>query len=280
MQQIDRNQIAYREYIRVQLTDTLKTGVAYFASMQIRLGLSCNICCNGLGMYFSSEALNSRIKSNYPVKPQVEYKNNLIIADKEKWTQVCGTFRASGNENYLIIGNFLSNQQMKYQVIDENLLQTQHTTPSAYYYIDNVEVIEYNDTLQLDCDGLVNKVPLAFKGELNRDTKWVLKNLYFDVDKAIILEESFYELDQLAAEMKSKVNYKINICGHTDNTGTADHNQQLSENRALAVRNYLLNKGISKFRMSFKGFGDTQPIAENNTKEGKQLNRRVEIEVF
>lgn len=278
MQQLDRNQIAYREYIRVELSDTLQKDKLYVASMQVRLGQSSVVSCGGMGMYFSANPMNSNQSFNYPVKPQIIFSENKIINDKDVWTQVCGTFMASGGEKYLIIGNFLSDQEIPYKEWDENLIQTQNINPAAYYYIDEVKVLKYNDTLNFVCEGLEVKIPEYFKGTLEPDTKMVLKNLYFEVDKAIILKESFYELDQLAFELKRKSHLKITINGHTDSTGNEEYNQKLSEDRASAVRNYLLEKGVSKFRIITNGFGATQPIAENSTDEGKQLNRRVEIE--
>lgn len=280
MQQFDPHQIAYREYIRIKLTDTLQAGNKYYASMQIRLALSCNISCNGIGMYFSDMDLNSPRKINYPFEPQIVYSNNQIIDNKNNWVQLCGTFTANGDEIYLIIGNFLSNQKMQYKQLDENLIQTQSISPMAYYLIDDVKVFEYNDSLIVACGSAPEKKVKPFEGKLERDEKLILKNLHFETDKAIILENSYFELNKLVYALKKNTTLKIKINGHTDNTGGQQYNQELSEKRALSVRNYLLQKGISNLRMSVNGFGDTQPISDNNSVEGKQLNRRVEIEVY
>ena len=76
--------------------------------------------------------------------------------------------------------------------------------------------------------------------------------------------------------MDDNESLEIEIHGHTDNQGEEDYNQTLSENRAKAVYNYLIGKGIAKERLSYKGFGESKPIATNDTKEGRQLNRRTE----
>ena len=73
---------------------------------------------------------------------------------------------------------------------------------------------------------------------------------------------------------------KIEISGHTDNVGDANFNLKLSENRASAVYNYLLEQKIAPERLTFKGYGQTQPIADNSTEEGKSLNRRTEFMVI
>lgn len=279
MRQIDRNQIAYREYIRVELSDTLQKGMNYYASMQIRLGQSCVVSCNGLGMFFSENTLTSYATINFPVKADVAYNDDNIISTKEGWTKVCGSFIAAGGEKFLLIGNFLSNQQMEYKEWDENLIPTPNISPMAYYYIDDVKVEVYSDTANYYCEALQINVPVDFEGKLDSKKRMVLKNLYFETDKAIILKESFFELDQLAYELRQNITIKLAIYGHTDNVGTKEYNQKLSENRARAVRNYLLEKGVSKFRMTTKGLGDLKPIANNETEEERQLNRRVEIEV-
>jgi len=280
MQQIDPHQIAYREYLQVELADSLKKGSIYFVSFQVQLGLSCNIACNGLGIFFSKDAMLAYETVNFPIKADVLNSANNVIKDKNKWTQICGTFVAHGNEKFVTIGNFYSNQEMQYQLLDENLIVTPHINPMAYYYIDDVQVLLYNDSLKLACSESQNQIPVAFKGYLKKQTKMVLEHLYFETDKSIILKESYYELDNLVSSLRRNNTLKISICGHTDNTGNIAYNQLLSEQRALAVKNYLISKGVSKFRISTQGKGDSQPISNNQTDEGKQLNRRVEIEVY
>ena len=73
---------------------------------------------------------------------------------------------------------------------------------------------------------------------------------------------------------------KIEISGHTDDKGSGEYNQKLSENRDKAVVDYLVENGINKERMKFKGDGETNPIATNETEEGQQLNRRIEFKIL
>jgi outer membrane protein OmpA-like peptidoglycan-associated protein len=109
--------------------------------------------------------------------------------------------------------------------------------------------------------------------------KIVLKNIFFDFDKASIRSESSAELDRLTKMMNDMPSLKIEISGHTDNIGSAAYNKTLSENRAKAVVDYLIKKGISSNRLSFVGYGFDQPIASNDTEEGRQQNRRTEFKV-
>lgn len=111
-------------------------------------------------------------------------------------------------------------------------------------------------------------------------SKIVLKNIFFDFDKATLRKESFNELENLTKLLNDVPSLKIEISGHTDGKGSAAYNLTLSDNRAKAVVDYLVGKGISKDRLVAKGYGLTRPIATNDTEEGRQLNRRTEFEIL
>lgn len=107
----------------------------------------------------------------------------------------------------------------------------------------------------------------------------VLKNIFFDTDQYTLKSESSGELNKLLTLLKSNPDIHIEIGGHTDNTGNFKHNELLSENRAKAVFNFLVSNGIVEKRMSYKGYADTVPIADNRTDEGKAQNRRTEFKI-
>jgi len=110
--------------------------------------------------------------------------------------------------------------------------------------------------------------------------KIVLKNIFFDFDKASLRPESTAELERLQKLLTDLPTLKIEISGHTDNKGSESYNKTLSENRAKAVVEYLISKSIDKSRLEFKGYGLSQPIAGNETDEGRQLNRRTEFKIL
>lgn len=103
-----------------------------------------------------------------------------------------------------------------------------------------------------------------------------LKNLFFETDKYAIQAESFPELDRLAEVVKA-YGLKVEVAGHTDHIGGAEYNQALSQNRAEAVRAYLLSRGVAADQINAAGYGLAQPVANNETEEGRALNRRVEV---
>jgi outer membrane protein OmpA-like peptidoglycan-associated protein len=105
----------------------------------------------------------------------------------------------------------------------------------------------------------------------------ILENILFETNGSVLQKNSFISLDKLAQEMKTKPGMKIEIRGHTDNSGDPLKNLELSEKRAKAVADYLISKSIDKARITSKGLGSTQQIASNETEEGKKKNRRVEF---
>lgn len=107
----------------------------------------------------------------------------------------------------------------------------------------------------------------------------ILNGIFFDVDDYSLREASHFELDQVVDFLKNNPSVHIEIAGHTDNSGSAAHNAQLSESRAFEVYKYLFLHHIKKERMSYKGFGATVPVASNDTPEGRAQNRRTEITI-
>lgn len=110
--------------------------------------------------------------------------------------------------------------------------------------------------------------------------KKAFSNLEFNSGKDVIKDESFSSLDELAGLLNKKTTWKLKISGHTDAAGDAKVNMALSKKRALAVKKYLVSKGVSEDRFKVEWFGGKKPIASNKTAEGRQQNRRVEMLIF
>lgn len=106
-----------------------------------------------------------------------------------------------------------------------------------------------------------------------------LNNIFFDSGKSVLKPESNSELNTVVDLLNNSPKMEIAVSGHTDNVGSAESNLKLSDDRANAVRTYLISKGISEIRITAKGYGETKPIAPNETSEGRQTNRRVEFTI-
>ncbi|OJV21323.1 MAG: flagellar motor protein MotB [Dyadobacter sp. 50-39] len=107
-----------------------------------------------------------------------------------------------------------------------------------------------------------------------------LNNIFFATGKATLRDESFPELNRIAISMQENKTLAIELGGHTDNTGSSEFNVNLSQERADTVREYLIGKGIEPDRIASKGYGETKPVAKNDTPEGQQRNRRVEFKIL
>lgn len=115
--------------------------------------------------------------------------------------------------------------------------------------------------------------------KLDVGVKVVLNNIFFDFDKATLRKESTGELERLHKLLTETPALRLEISGHTDNVGADAYNKDLSQRRAKAVVDYLVGKGVDKARLTFAGYGDTQPVAPNTSKANRQLNRRTEFKV-
>jgi OmpA-OmpF porin, OOP family len=115
---------------------------------------------------------------------------------------------------------------------------------------------------------------------LQKNASVVLNNLFFDVNKYELKPQSITELEEVITFLNQNPTLKVEISGHTDNSGTEGYNKQLSEKRATSVAEYLRARQIEKQRITIKGYGSQSPIATNDTEVNKQLNRRIEFKIL
>jgi outer membrane protein OmpA-like peptidoglycan-associated protein len=159
-------------------------------------------------------------------------------------------------------------------------------------YVDQFRVVNVNNltgkpnNVTIHVDGyensFVKNIRIAAGGiniykKVTTDAKIVMHGILFDVDKTTLKPESMGSINQIYGLLKKDPSLKFEIDGHTDNTGSAEHNMTLSQQRADAVKTQLVSMGIDASRLTTKGFGDTKPIDTNDTPEGKANNRRVEF---
>ena len=145
---------------------------------------------------------------------------------------------------------------------------------------DNDGVADPND----ECPTLAGSVNNSGCPEIKQEERDALalatRAIRFETGKADLISSSYTVLDKIASILNRYPNYNVSIAGHTDSVGNEENNRRLSEERAKACFNYLLSKGFSSNRISFIGYGETQPLSSNKTKEGRRLNRRVEFNLY
>ncbi len=130
---------------------------------------------------------------------------------------------------------------------------------------------------ETDATGLKTQITKAAFDNAEIGDRFRLNQIYFEFNSSELLTVSYIQLDSLYNILEQKPSVRIEIRGHTDNIGSESYNKKLSVDRAASVYNYLIEKGIPKTRMKYRGFGPNVPVADNNTEEGRELNRRVEI---
>lgn len=288
----------YREYLQTELREPLREGEMYRVSFYVSLSEYSSGAVATIGALFTNERISDTVRSVLMDKtirqlapgisqivasyyePQVVNDYDRVLDDTKAWMQVSGVFKAKGGERFLTIGNFYPASQSN--VVDLDSLT--YLLPGAYYYIDDVSVtcLGCNDKSVTDSAEYVTntKTPVTFADTLKVGSTFVLHNIFFDYDKATLLQQSYNELHNLLTILQTHPTMKIEICGHTDGHGSIDYNQRLSENRAHAVVDYLVAHGIDIRRLSFKGYGKSRPIDTNATEEGRAHNRRVEFVVL
>ncbi len=292
----------YREYLQTQLKEPLRAGEMYRVSFYVSLSEYSSGAVATIGALFSADRVCDTVRSvlmNKEVRniasgisqtvasyyePQVVNAYDRVLTDTKAWMQISGTFTAQGGERYMTIGNFFPASQSN--VVDLDSLT--YLLPGAYYYIDDVSVVclgckdtTGNNIIAKDTMSVTSSPVVSPMGDsLQVGATFVLRNIFFDYDKAVLLQQSYNELQQLLTIMQHHPEMRIEVRGHTDGHGSIDYNQRLSENRAKAVVEFLVSKGIDERRLQYKGFGKSMPIASNATEEGRAQNRRVEFRIL
>jgi len=115
--------------------------------------------------------------------------------------------------------------------------------------------------------------------QIEQILKDAFDNLEFEYNKAVIKTDSYNSLNELGNVLKQKLEWKLILSGYTDNKGSSEYNLKLSNDRANAVKEYLIAQGINENKISAKGYGESNPIAPNDTDENRAKNRRVEFKI-
>ncbi|MCF8227945.1 MAG: OmpA family protein [Bacteroidales bacterium] len=179
------------------------------------------------------------------------------------------------NQTNQLIASFISNEQTGEYLVSLPSGKSYGLAVKAKEYLfhsENFDIPPTTEVKEMYKDIYLKKVEVG--------SKIILKNIFFEFNKSNLRPESIPELERLVKLLNDVPTLKIEISGHTDNVGSQLYNQELSEKRAKAVVDYLLDKGIDEDRLTYKGYGFSQPIAGNDTEEGRAMNRRTEFKVI
>ena len=191
--------------------------------------------------------------SNQPVEASID------LVDNAK-NQILATFKSNSSTGKYLV-SLPAGRNYGIAVRAENYL----------FHSENFDIPANNGYLEVIKDVQLKNASIG--------TKIVLRNIFFDFDKATLKAESTAELERLIKLLTDVPKMKIEIGGHTDSKGSDDYNMTLSAKRAKAVVDYLISKGIAADRLKSNGYGETQPMATNDNDEGRAMNRRTEFTI-
>lgn len=195
------------------------------------------------------------------VSLQKEFPDDLKTGFENKWHHVAIA---------------LKNHQLKVYV-DQYRVLVVPDTKESYSSLTFAGIGDEKEPIVFSNVRIANGGGMNMLGKKFTEAKIVTHGINFDINKATIKPESMGTLNMIVQIMKDNPDLKFEVDGHTDNTGTAQHNLTLSQQRAESVKTELIRMGVEPGRLSSKGFGDTKPVSDNSTLEGRANNRRVEF---
>lgn len=274
----------WHEYVQTELPEPLQAGVRYIAECWVLRAARSNEASNNIGMAFTDAPVSTRDRLPLYITPYVNEEKTV----KGGWHKVRGVFEATGNERYLLIGNFYSDEATAHERQPEG-------ERGGYYFIDDVNVRIAPPGTALTPKPKESVLPPPrpvvpdhassttvdiHQVEPAVGTRVRLDNVQFAFDKADLLPGYEKELDRLVDLMTDFPFLRVEIEGHTDDQGSDDYNLRLSDARAKAVVDYLLKKDVEKERLTWKGYGETKPLVANDSEANRAINRRVEFRII
>lgn len=255
----------YREYIQGELKSTLEKGKRYAVSFYISLAESSKYGLSEINVLFSENQLKTNDEKFLKLKHFREekrvmnlssIKNYKYFLSTDDWIKLETEFVAKGKENYIIIGNFHTDEHT-------GMRKSIGSKEVAYYYLDMVSVTRIHEEQSF--------------GHIEMDKTYVLRDVKFATDSYELTEVSKHILDRLYLRLQDEKDSFLTIQAHTDNVGSIDYNRTLSYNRAKVISKYLVDKGYPSNRIRWLGHGELKPKAPNETAAGRQENRRAEF---
>ena len=279
----------FREYLQVNLKQPLIQGRLYCIKTWVYLAESSNRSIGALCATLTRSGATWTHEG--PAQEQISQFTYLLRPERKAlsermWMEISGQYRAQGGETNLIIGNFLNDKATKVGGAIEFEDFRNPNVDFAYYFIDDVCVTDLSSNFDCNCGDFDESGPkrerivVDFRlspKDYDLDEAVVLHRLSFEKNKAIFTGESEEDLRDLLAMLQRYPDRRLEIAGHTDDRLRPQESQELSKRRAKAVYDYLVASGIALERLTYRGYGQSRPVAPNSDKEGRARNERIEI---
>jgi hypothetical protein len=263
----------FRSYLQTKLTDSMIVGQKYY------IGFWSHVHClatNNICMAFSTDYIQSDTIFQLNLTPKARLKTLNNYDAKNIWSLTVDSFIADKPYKYCIIGNFLSD--------DSTRIGGSKDFDHYITFVDDVFVVKAKNRLIPPRKEIMPPKPpipeTPIKLKTSAPLPKVLNKVQFLYNSADFEPNSLPQLDSAVVVLKNYPTLEILIKGHTSSEGEADYNQKLSEKRAEAVKNYLIQHGIDAKRLSSKGFGESQLLVTDDSEEHKRMNRRIEFAIL
>lgn len=275
------NGTTYREYLQTKLSRPLVAGEMVCIEIYVSAAEKCSFVADGLGAVLSKDRIKHSRKGVIADQTQAMSNPRLnMLGDTENWNLLSDVYTATGGEEYLTIGNFKQDKDLKIIRRTVDVGKTANTN-WAYLYLDNVAVKPIKAKSECSCENevlasMVVDPPL----QLSEYKKIKLDDILFDFDKDILTVDANKQLDEVYKLLKKNRAMYMEISGHTDIVGPDGYNLELSKRRAKRVIHHLTARGIAEDRLKIAFFGSTHPTETNETDDGRAQNRRVEFQIL
>lgn len=265
----------YREYLQCQLLRPLIKDSTYQIGFRYKLSSYSKYTIDRIGLLLSEKVITARHDDPLLIAPTLSIvRDSALTKTTGLWETASLSYKATGGETFLTIGNFFDNHATKHYRIMSRPVVQEMLAQGSYYYIDDVKVLPYTASLLPSLTKLVPEFSLT-NTELN--TTYVLKNILFEFNSHRLVPPSFDELDKVADYLLQHPAVIVQLFGHTDDQGSEKYNLRLSQNRAKNVGAYLTSIGVSANRIEVFGYGKGKPLIKSTAAEARAINRRVEV---
>jgi outer membrane protein OmpA-like peptidoglycan-associated protein len=280
-----------RTYLQTQLTHKMKKDSLYCVRFYVSLGDLSKYATAELGAYFSKSMIEKDDDQNLTFEVKVPSVRSKIYDDLYSWQGVCGVYQSTGNEEYMIIGNFAATEKTDNSKVKRPRGERRPQVFSAYYYIDNVEVTPVKNRTSCSCEQLKDaesEFIFSRKGVMGTNLKPTQRIdaqiFYFKRFQRMLDSSMDIWFDELVADLKAEPTVNVRLVGHVDATEAERARVRpdlatLAQDRAEAVRDALVESGIDAKRITVIGMAADQPADDSGTEVGMSKNRRVEVEL-
>ncbi|TXB65193.1 OmpA family protein [Vicingus serpentipes] len=282
-----------RSYLQAKLTSKLEAGKEYCVTFHVSLADLSKYATNYLGAYISKDAVSANNTDPMLFEAQIVSKKLTVYEKQFYWVPVCGKFKASGGEEYVTIGNFTPDEKLNLSKVKRPRGFTSPQTYDAYYYIDNISLVEIGEKDKCDCDavpGLENAETVSrnFNSDSKSSTsKTKIINSYgtasgsnntsnlidentkelivsFDPKSFSIIGDATKMLDNLVVMLKNEPTTKVLVEGYFD--ASEKEIEKLDAKRVMSVYKYIVSKGIKAdlIKRSMEGQGTSEDLLKNS----------------